>query len=239
MQSLQWVDQTYLQKHKLDDQNSLRALYYPNLSMYSKSRHQQSSASASQASMGSFLSRFGKRAATSIVIYGLSFIPILGRLALPAAGFWTFKKAAGYGPAILVFAVSLVVPKRYLIITLQTYFSSRSLMHELLVPYLSRVGFTTKEKKHWFRSREGVLLGFGLGFYFLTKIPLVGVLIYGIAEASTAYLVTKISDPPPPPEMAAAFAASQQVWHNEHQFLSLPLSKLDSLPSRRLVETLK
>lgn len=31
------------------------------------------------------------------------------------------------------------------------------------------------------------------------KIPLLGVLIYGIAEASTAYLITKITDPPPPP----------------------------------------
>lgn len=177
--------------------------------------------------MGSFLSRFAKRSVISIVIYGLSFVPLLGRVIFPAASFWTFKKATGYGPAILVFTLGLFVPKRYLIISLQTYFSSRSLMHELLVPYLSRVRFTAKEKKHWFRSREGVLLGFGLGFYFLTKVPLVGVLIYGIAEASTAYLITKITDPPPPPELAAEFAANQQVWHNEHQFLSSPFLTID------------
>lgn len=32
-----------------------------------------------------------------------------------------------------------------------------------------------------------------MGYYFLIKIPLLGVLIYGIAEASTAYLITKIT----------------------------------------------
>jgi hypothetical protein len=39
------------------------------------------------------------------------------------------------------------------------------------------------------------LFGFGVGFYIFLRIPLLGVLIYGIAEASTAYLITKITDP--------------------------------------------
>lgn len=115
-----------------------------------------------------------------------------------------------------------------MIVFLQTYFSSRSLMRELLVPYFARIQFTQHEKKHWFRSREGVLFGFGLGFYFLVRVPLLGVLIYGIAEASTAYLVTKITDPPPPPNESQGFAATQEVWHNEHHFLSLPIGDLDA-----------
>src|SRR5262249_43258676 len=61
-----------------------------------------------------------------------------------------------------------------------------------LDPYFSRIHFTKEQKLQWFKDREGVLFGFGVGFFIFLKIPLVGVLIYGIAEASTAYLITKI-----------------------------------------------
>lgn len=46
---------------------------------------------------------------------------------------------------------------------------------------------------------------------------------------STAYLITKISDPPPPPEDAREFAASQVEWRNKQKFLSLSLANLDAL----------
>ena len=59
------------------------------------------------------------------------------------------------------------------------------------------------------------------------KIPLLGVLIYGIAEASTAYLITKITDPPPTPAYSDKFAESQVCWTNKHEFLRLPLANLD------------
>jgi hypothetical protein len=73
------------------------------------------------------------------------------------------------------------------------------------------------------------LFGFGVGFYIFQRIPLLGVLIYGIAEASTAYLITKITDPPPPPAHSEGFAASQQQWTNKHEFLNLKLVQLDAL----------
>jgi hypothetical protein len=62
----------------------------------------------------------------------------------------------------------------------------------------------------------------------LLRIPLLGVLIYGIAEASTAYLITKITDPPPPPVYSEGFAESQVQWKNKHEFLRLPLADLDA-----------
>ena len=88
--------------------------------------------------------------------------------------------------------------------------------------------FSREQKKHWFHDREGVLFGFGVGFYIFLKIPLLGVLIYGIAEASTAYLITKITDPPPPPAYAEGFAESQVTWKNKQEFLRLPLIDLDA-----------
>jgi hypothetical protein len=91
------------------------------------------------------------------------------------------------------------------------------------------VRYSKEQKKLWFKDRAGVLFGFGLGFFVFVKIPLVGVLIYGIAEASTAYLITKITDPPPPPSEAEEFKQESIRWKNKHEFLSLPWGKLDAL----------
>lgn len=54
-----------------------------------------------------------------------------------------------------------------------------------------------------------------------------GVLIYGIAEASTAYLITKITEPPPPPSEVGKFVEEDVHWKNKKEFLNLPLDKLD------------
>ncbi|KAI9872750.1 MAG: hypothetical protein M1830_001234, partial [Pleopsidium flavum] len=101
-----------------------------------------------------------------------------------------------------------------------------------LEPYFARIRFTKEQKRLWFRDREGLLFGFGVGFYIFLKIPLLGVLIYGIAEASTAYLVTKVTDPPPPPAYCEKFVESQVRWTNKHEFLKLPLENLDSFNIR-------
>ena len=73
-----------------------------------------------------------------------------------------------------------------------------------------------------------MLFGFGLGFYVFVKIPLVGVLVYGLAEASTAYLITKITEPPPAPSEAEGFKQEDVRWKNKHEFLSLPWHDMDA-----------
>lgn len=101
-------------------------------------------------------------------------------------------------------------------------------MSTKLQPYFTRIRFTPDQKQQFFRDREGVLFGFAAMFYLFLKIPLLGVLVYGIAEASTAYLVTKITDPPPPPAYSEKFAASQARWTNKHEFLRLGVGDLDA-----------
>ncbi|KAK9783531.1 putative Transmembrane protein UsgS [Seiridium cardinale] len=228
MDSLRWVDQTYVQKHKHERPDTLRDMYYPNLRQYKikdGSTHTTSTAEASTM----FAVRFARKGAISLAIFALSYIPYIGRLVLPAASFYTFNKAVGLGPAAVIFGTGIFFPRRYLVIFLQTYFGSRSLMRELLEPYFARVHMSKEQKKNWFHSREGLLFGFGIGFYTLVRVPLLGVLIYGIAEASTAYLITKVTDPPPPPAQSKDFAASQQVWTNKHEFLNASLFDLDAL----------
>jgi hypothetical protein len=53
--------------------------------------------------------------------------------------------------------------------------------------------------------------------------------MYGVAEASTAYLVTKITDPPPSPAQSEGFAETQTTWTNKHDFLGLSLDNLDKI----------
>jgi len=131
MDSLQWVDATYYKKHEGEDLSTLRETYYPNLRKYATrdgSTHSKSTAEA----ITMFMMRFGNKAGISLAVFGLSYIPYLGRFVLPAASFYTFNKVAGLGPAAVVFGAGIFLPRRYLVIFLQSYFASRSLMRELV-----------------------------------------------------------------------------------------------------------
>ncbi|KAI9773478.1 MAG: hypothetical protein M1840_007695 [Geoglossum simile] len=227
MDSMQWVDGTYEQKHRSENPKQLRPAYYPNLLLYS-ARGSANTRKSPLEGILAFATRFGRRAGISLVVYTLSYLPVIGRFVLPTASFYTFNKTVGLVPAAVVFGGGLLLPRKYLVVFLQSYFSSRSLMRELLEPYFSRIHFNREQKAKWFREREGLLFGFGVGFYIFLKIPLLGVLVYGIAEASTAYLITKVTDAPPPPSESAGFAETQTQWRNKSQFLRLPLANLDA-----------
>lgn len=128
---LAWVDETYYKKHEGEDPSTLRQTYYPNLRKYATrdgSTHSKSTAEA----VTMFLLRFGKKAGLSLAVFALSYIPYAGRLVLPAASFYTFQKVVGLGPAGIIFGTGIFLPRRYLIIFLQSYFASRSLMRELV-----------------------------------------------------------------------------------------------------------
>ncbi|KAJ5210609.1 hypothetical protein N7491_010416 [Penicillium cf. griseofulvum] len=228
MQSIQWVDMTYIQKHKSEDPHKLRSLYYPNLIQYSRKGGSSVSRPIPKA-LKSFFNRYAKKTGMMLGIYLLSMVMIIGRFVMPAVSFYTFRSHVGSTPAAAIFGVGLILPKKYIVMFLHTYFASRSLMRELLEPYFWRIKFTPEQKRRWFRDREGVLFGFAFAFTVLLRIPYIGVLMYGIAEASTAYLVTKITDPPPPPAESANFAESQVTWKNKHDFLRLSLDNLDKL----------
>lgn len=258
MDSLLWVDETYTAKHAGENADDLRAMYYPNLKQYDEEVYgdadvgqirggERKKTKDPRAALQAFLLRFGKKAALSLGVYVATFVPYVGRFVLPAASFYTFNQAVGTPAAVVIFGSGIFMPKRYLVMFLQSYFSSRSMMRELvrlsahhlqfftkltmtqLDPYLSRIRFSRAQRAAWFHERSGVLYGFAFSFFLALKIPLVGVLIYGIAEASTAYLVTKITEPPPPPPALEEFRQSDVHWKNKKAFLSMPLHKLDRL----------
>ena len=133
MDSLNWVDQTYVQKHKSDDPSKLRAMYYPNLRLYSTQGDTSKHSAPMDAAFAVSL-RYGKRAGISLVVYTLSYLPVVGRFVLPAASFYTLNNALGPVPASVIFGSGIFLPRRYLVVFLQSYFSSRSLMRELVSP---------------------------------------------------------------------------------------------------------
>lgn len=127
MNSLEWVDKTYVQKHRSDDPANLRAMYYPTMRQYSTSARK-----GPRDAIIAFLIRYGRRAGISLAVYMLSYVPVVGRFILPAASFYTFNKAVGPKPAVVIFGSAVLLPRRYLVTFLQSYFSSRSLMRELV-----------------------------------------------------------------------------------------------------------
>lgn len=143
MESLKWVDDTYKQKHKSEDPKTLRAMYYPNLTKYysdiapvSKSRKK-----TPWEGLDTFLMRYGKKAVLSLSVYLFSHTPYIGKFVLPLLSFYTFDKAVGNKPAILIFASGLVLPKKYLIRFLQTYFGSRSMTRELVSNFIETMKY--------------------------------------------------------------------------------------------------
>lgn len=133
MDSLRWVDETYVQKHKTDDPHNLRAMYYPNLEKYpDHAPKPEKEKKPLKQTVIMYATKQSRKAAISLAVLALSYMPYVGRLVLPAASFYTFKKAVGTQPAAAIFAMSLLFPRRYLVSFLQAYFSSRTLMRELV-----------------------------------------------------------------------------------------------------------
>jgi hypothetical protein len=192
MQSLAWSDTMYVEKHALDDKTKqpLRPLYHKSLALYG--RHP----SHSSGGFSKFVHRTAKRLLIGIVLYIVSLLPVVGRFAFPAAGFYSLYRALG-GDLVLAAAVGgvgfLLLPKHTYVILVQGWLSSRALIRELLEPYFARITYSDSQKREWFHDREGVLLGFGLAFYLAVRLPLIGPLAYGIASASAAFLLTKVS----------------------------------------------
>lgn len=146
-----------------------------------------------------FVLRSLTRAGISFALYILSFIPIVGRIVMPAVSFYSFNNVVGTPTAVAIFVGGYMTPRRWMIKFLGTFWGGRSLLRELLAPYFNRLPYSKADKEHWFRAREGIMFGFGAVFYLFIRTPFIGIVAYGIAEASTAYLITKVTEPPPPP----------------------------------------
>ena len=79
MRSLEWVDLTYIAKHRADDPSQLRPMYYSNLVEYkgegaSKTKQKK----PAYHNVLTFVKRYAKRGAVSMGIYLLTYLPYIG-----------------------------------------------------------------------------------------------------------------------------------------------------------------
>jgi len=109
-------------------------MYYPNMRMYTVHAAAGSTSTTKTPRDAGIatLQRYGRKAAISLAVLALSYIPYVGRFVLPAASFYTFNRAVGLPPAVFIFGFGIFLPKRYLVHFLQSYFASRSLVRDLV-----------------------------------------------------------------------------------------------------------
>ena len=81
---------------------------------------------------------------------------------------------------------------------LQVLLSARMLSGELLDPYLSMKGYRWKQQRAYLKAHRSALVGFGLPWTALFALPLVGALVFGLAQSAVARLVSDVLEPDPP-----------------------------------------
>ncbi|NJK32509.1 MAG: EI24 domain-containing protein, partial [Deltaproteobacteria bacterium] len=73
----------------------------------------------------------------------------------------------------------------------QTWLTARTVGWELVDPYFDRLGMGWSEQREFVREHRRSLLGFGLPLSLILAIPLVGPLLFGLAQAAAAVYVVR------------------------------------------------
>lgn len=109
---------------------------------------------------------------------------------VPAAKDALHRLALFFGLSLLAFVFSLLpVIGSIGGPVLQTYLTSRSIGWEMLDPYFDKLGWRFDDQRRFVDAHRGQLVGFGLPIALLMMIPIVGPLIFGLAQAAAAVLV--------------------------------------------------
>jgi len=103
------------------------------------------------------------------------------------------RMALFIGLSLFAFAASLI-PVAGVVLgpVLQAYFTSRALGWELLDPYFEKLGVRFDAQHEFVKQHRGPLVGFALPFSLAMGIPLVGPLLFGVAQAAAGTLVVEV-----------------------------------------------
>ncbi len=114
-----------------------------------------------------------------------------------SAGIAVLRLLLFFALSLGAFAVSLVpVAGQLLGPVLQGYVSARSLAWELLDPYLDKMQLGFGEQRALVDRFRAELVGFGVPMVVLMAIPLVGPLLFGLAQGAAARLVVEVIEAP-------------------------------------------
>ena len=110
------------------------------------------------------------------------------------------RMAMFLGLSVVSFGVSLIpLIGAVLGPVLQAYFTARALGWELLDPYFEKLEVRFDAQHTFVKQHRGPLVGFALPFSLVMSIPLVGPLLFGVAQAAAGTLVVEILEGPEAP----------------------------------------
>lgn len=75
---------------------------------------------------------------------------------------------------------------------LQTYITARALAWELLEPYFDKLALDRKGQARVLDEHRSITVGFAMPFVFVMAVPVVGPLVYGLAQGAAALLVADV-----------------------------------------------
>ncbi|KAL0079839.1 hypothetical protein J3Q64DRAFT_1761472 [Phycomyces blakesleeanus] len=148
------------------------------------------------ANMKDYVFRTWKKLRLGVAICLLSLLPVVGQFVFPAAGAYATFKSLGNTQGIAVGLCFFFLPRWAVMRLVRALIGMRSLTRELLEPYFARMNMSHSEKRKWFSGRKDILFGFSAIAYIIIRIPYVGFIGYGIAQAAAAYMLTTVTDPP-------------------------------------------
>ncbi|OWB61837.1 hypothetical protein B5S29_g2741 [[Candida] boidinii] len=151
--------------------------------------------------LNDFLKNYFIMITNSIIILILSKLPVVGKFVIPIFTFQHLNSYIGTPYSIGVLAITILFLNNHShfdLSLINSILCIRTLLISFLNPYFKKLPFNKNQKDRWINNRIGILYGFGIFFYFLINIPFIGLVIYGLGEASSGYLITKITDEPPP-----------------------------------------
>ncbi len=103
------------------------------------------------------------------------------------------RMAMFIGLSIFAFAVSFIpLVGAVLGPLLQVYFTARAFGWELLDPYFEKLEVRFDAQRDFVRHHRAALVGFSLPFSLVMSLPLVGPLVFGVAQAAAGTLVVEV-----------------------------------------------
>ncbi|WPK26197.1 hypothetical protein PUMCH_003545 [Australozyma saopauloensis] len=166
---------------------------------------------------------FAQRISATLILNLLLFtahkVPIVGSIAMGLIAFQSFNEIIGTDRAVVLFLCIQAFPHDTTLSIMTYYWGCKDLMHDLLMPFFSRVKLSNRERQQWMKSRGGPLLGFAMFFFLLiNRLPWMSFVIYDIASGAMAYFLTKLSDPPPTQtNRLIDWNVSQMLWSKEKE----------------------
>ncbi|KAI8064660.1 hypothetical protein BC940DRAFT_92954 [Gongronella butleri] len=193
MESLLYVDEINVS----NGQSSGKSFYAAATSDHNMTNRNKHAKQQYWQNMRRYMMRTWKKARLGLLIYALSMLPVIGKFMFPLAGAYTTYQALGKTQGIAVGICFIFLPRWATMQLIRALIGMRALMRELLEPYFARQHFTHQDKLRWFSGRKDVLFGFSAIAYLIIRVPFVGFIGYGIAQASAAYMLTRVIDPAP------------------------------------------